>query len=388
VPDVTEQSGGGTPRADRLKRIVLSGGGTAGHVMPALSVAQALLALEPGVELLYIGTAGGLEADLVPRAGIPFASIDVSPLSGRSGARALATGWRAALAVRSAARIIREFGPHAALGTGGYVAGPAIAAAWTTGVPAAIHEQNLRPGITNRWLARLAREIYVSFAASAAHFPGGGHKAVFTGYPVRQAIIDAERGPAAASLGLAPDRPTLLITSGSLGARRINDAVCTGLPMLAGRVPGLQVVVSTGADYFAGVRSALSSAGLLRPDAAPKVLVFPFIHQMEQAYAAADLVLCRAGGSIHEVLARGLPAILVPSPNVAYDQQTQNSRMLAAAGAAEVIDDAGLNGVTLAESVARLFTQTGKLSSMRSAAAGAGRPHAARDIAARLLSLS
>ncbi len=385
-------------------RIVLSGGGTAGHVAPALAVASELKAIAPETELLYIGTAAGLEADLVRRAGIPFASVKVTPISGRSFLQAVKSLGRAATATSLSADIIRGFRPDAALGTGGYVAGPVLAAALLLGVPAAIHEQNLRPGITNRLLSRMVRQIYVSFELSRAYFPAPG-KIVFTGYPVRPEILASARAEGAAAFGLNPSRPTLLVVGGSRGALTINEAVKSGLPLLRARMPHLQVIVSTGQAYYDDVRESLKGQGIDVGDAlhhpiveAPfrvagtacdcGILVLPYIHAMHHAYAAADLVLCRAGGSTHELTARGLPAIVVPSPNVAYDQQTDNARILGDAGAARVVTDAELDGPRLAELVVEMLTKPGLLQAMAGRARAIGRPQAGREIAQLLLQLA
>lgn len=367
----------------RRVRIALSGGGTAGHVMPALAVAKALTSIAPEAELLYLGTATGLEAELVRRAGIEFAAIRVSAVSGRRGRQALGALARAARAVGEAHAVLRRFRPQAALGTGGYVAGPAMAAAWLSGVPVAIHEQNLRPGITNRWLARLAREIYVSYPETAHRFPR--RKVIFTGYPVRPEIVAATRADGARQLGLDPARPTVLVTGGSLGSRRINQAVQSGLPVLAARLPQLQAVVLTGKQYYPAVRQSLADAGLLEGG---RVVLSPFLHQMEHALAAADLVLSRAGGGAHELLVRGLPSVLVPSPNVAYDQQSDNARVLEAAGAARLIADRDLTGDALVDTLAELLESPQRLEAMAAAARAMGRPDAAGAIARRLLALA
>lgn len=367
-------------------RILLSGGGTAGHVAPALAVAAELRRIQPGVELLYIGTADAIEAELVPQAGIRFVAVKVRPLSGRRPLEA-ARGLRAAgRAIAVAQRVIRTFAPHAALGTGGYVSGPVLAAACLQRVPAAVHEQNLRPGITNRLLSRLVSEVYVSFEASRPFF-GRRRCVITTGYPVRPEILAAERESSAQALGLDPALPTLLVMAGSRGALTVSEAAKVGIPKLLGEWPDLQVVLSTGQAYYADVTSALAAADSFERHSR-RLLVFPYIHRMDQAYACADLVLCRAGGSTHELLALGLPAILVPSPNVAYDQQSDNARLLHELGAAVVVPDQELDGERLAREVAGLLADPNRLSQMAAAAAAAGRPAAGRELAQRLLSLA
>jgi UDP-N-acetylglucosamine--N-acetylmuramyl-(pentapeptide) pyrophosphoryl-undecaprenol N-acetylglucosamine transferase len=373
----------------RSLRVLLSGGGTAGHVAPALAVAAELQVLRPEVELLYVGTAEGLESELVSRAGLPFSAVKVQALSGRRALQAAGSLLRAAQAVTASRRLVRKFQPHVALGTGGYVAGPVLTAAWLCRVPTAIHEQNLRPGITNRLLARMVSEVYVSFEASRSHFPRPA-RTVVTGYPVRPEILAATREQSAQALGLDPARPTLLVAAGSRGARTISEAVKAGLPKLLRRVPRLQVVVSTGQAYYDDVNSALTAAGVVSggADSKYRLLVYPYIHRMDYAYACADLVLCRAGGSTHELLARGLPSVLVPSPNVAYDQQADNARTLKRLGAAVVVEDRELTGDRFAQLVAELILDPERLQRMAGKAAAAGRPKAGRVIATRLLHLA
>lgn len=379
-------SGQASRNAEGAPRVVLSGGGTAGHVAPALAVASELLAVCPKVELLYVGTPDGIEADLVPRAGVPFASLRVSALAGRRAWAALRSGWRAFRATVDARALVSRFGADVALGTGGYVAGPVLLAAWSLGVPTAIHEQNLRPGITNRILSRLVRSVLVSFEESRRHFPVPA-KVQCTGYPVRPEILGTSREEGARALGLRADRPTLLVVGGSRGARSINEAVRTGLPLLLQKLPHVQVVVSTGAAYYEGVVSSLRESGVL-PSPGSEIQVLPYIHEMHLAYAAADLVFCRSGGSVQELAARGLPAVLVPSPNVAYDQQTDNAMIMVRGGAAKLLPDAELNGDTFASVVTGLISTPGQLRKMGSAAAALGRPEAGRMIAGMLLKMA
>jgi len=377
---------GGVPEEGRRLRVLLSGGGTAGHVAPALAVASELAALRPGAELLYLGTADGIEADLVRRAGIPFAEVKVTALAGRRAIAAARSLWRAGQAILQSRRLVRGFRPDVVLGTGGYVAGPVLAAAWSLGVATAIHEQNLRPGITNRLLSRIVRRVLVSFEESRACFPAP-EKVVHTGYPVRPEIVAATRPEGQRALGIQAGRPTLLVVGGSRGARSLNEAVKAGFPLLFERLPHLQALVSTGSAYYEDVVASLEETGLL-PSPGRRLQVFPYIHEMRLAYAAADLVLCRAGGSVHELTARGLPAILVPSPNVAYDQQMDNAMVMVRGGAARLLRDDELTGESLASVVTELLTTPGLLRKMASAASALARPEAGRRIAGLLLELA
>lgn len=357
-------------------RVLVSGGGTAGHVNPALATAAALSARD--VEVRFVGTAGGLEHRLVPAAGYELHVVAARPLRGRGigGVRAAATAVRAGLSV---ARLIRREGAAAAATFGGYTAGPLAAGARLAGVPLVIHEQNAVPGLANRIAARWAAVVAVSVPGVAHRFPRPERVRV-TGNPVR-ADLAADRLPpreeAAARLGLDPRRRTLLVFGGSLGARRLNDAVLDAADRWA-EPAALQVLHAAGGRDSDRVAAAWSE----RDPRGAVVVCRPFLDAMADAYAVADLALCRAGAStVAELTLAGVPAVLVPYPHAAADEQTANAAALAEAGAAVLVPDAELDGARLVAEAEPLLADEAVRARMATAAGGLGRPDAADAVA-------
>lgn len=364
-------------------RLVVSGGGTGGHIYPALAVAVAVRELEPGSEVLYVGTADGLEADIVPREGLPFRAIPSRGLIGRGPLGAPGAGLTAVRGVVAARRIVGSFRPDAILGTGGYVSGPVALAALLCRVPLVIHEQNVFPGVTNRLAARWAAAVAVPFADARRHFPRGV-RVVVTGNPVRRAVLETSAEEGRRVLGLAPGGRLLYLVGGSRGARVLNEAAIAALPGWLRR-PEVRVVFSAGERYYADTVKALERKGL-RPRDDGRLLLVPYLERADAALAAADLVVTRAGGTtLAEVTARGVPAVIVPSPNVTHNHQEYNARVLARAGAARVILEADLTGAVLEKEVADLLERPELLARMRRASLGLGQPQAAAEIAKLLL---
>lgn len=363
-------------------RLIVSGGGTGGHIYPALAVAGAVRELEPGSEVLYVGTADGLEAAIVPKEGLAFRAIPSRGLIGKGPLGAPAAGLAAVRGVSAARRIVRSFRPDAILGTGGYVSGPVALAALLCRVPLVIHEQNAFPGVTNRLAARWAAAVAVPFADARLHFPPEA-RVVVAGNPVRRAVLETSPEEGRRVLGLAPGGRVLYLVGGSRGARVLNEAVVAALPGWLQR-PEVRVVFATGERYYADTVKALERKDLsLRGDG--RLVLVAYLERADAALAAADLIVTRAGGTtLAEVTARGVPAVIVPSPNVTHNHQEYNARVLARAGAARVILEADLTGPVLEKEVADLLRQPELLARMRQASLGLGRPEAAADIA-RLL---
>lgn len=363
----------------RTLRVLLTGGGTGGHIYPALAVAEELKRIDPGVEILYVGTARGLEADIVPRAGLPFRVVSSAGLLGKSPLRVLTGLARAGKGFWEAMAILGEFRPQVVLGTGGYVSGPVVLAALFRRIPSFLQEQNVFPGFTNRVLSRYVAGVFVPFAEARRHFPATA-RLFITGNPVRRQVLERGRGEAQRALGLSPQRKTVYIVGGSRGAKRVVQAALTILPELARR-PDVQVLFSTGAEYFPEVAEKWGEG------AAPnKVICRPFFYDAENALAAADVVVGRAGAmTIAEITARGLPAVLIPSPNVANDHQTKNAALLAEKGAALVLPEAELSGPRLLDALSALLDQPDRYHKMAEQSRKMGRPDAAATIARRLL---
>ncbi|MGE5484951.1 MAG: undecaprenyldiphospho-muramoylpentapeptide beta-N-acetylglucosaminyltransferase [Ignavibacteriales bacterium] len=364
-------------------RMVLTGGGTGGHIYPALAVAGALRAIDPGISITYVGTSGGLEADLVKGQGLDFRVVSSRGILGKSPRAALAGAAAAARGVFEAVSLLRRLRPSAVLGTGGYVSGPVVLAAALLGIPRAIQEQNAVPGFTNRALGLVANRVFTAFEGTSG-FPAS--KVVVTGNPVRAEILRATRDDSARSLGVDPARRTLCIFGGSRGARSIVNA---GIRLVSqGLGSDSQIIFVTGKEYYESASEALASRRIGGGGAGNTILI-PYMYNMEAALACADLALCRAGGmAVAEMAARGLPAILVPSPNVANNHQEYNARALAAEGAAVIVREGPGFEDRVVNEVTALWNDRKRLESMKVAARAAGRPHAASEIARGLLAMS
>ncbi|MEW6243070.1 MAG: undecaprenyldiphospho-muramoylpentapeptide beta-N-acetylglucosaminyltransferase [Bacillota bacterium] len=354
-------------------RLLVTGGGTGGHIYPALAVADELL--KQGGEVLYVGTARGLESDIVPREGIPFKTIPVRGLLNKSPLQAGVGVFVAALGVLEAARIIRRFRPEVVLGTGGYVSGPVVLAARLLSVPYFLQEQNVLPGATNRLMSRWARGVFVPYAECARYFPRRARLYV-TGNPIRTGILGVKRDDASRALGLSPHMKTVLVLGGSRGAKTIVDA-STDIARELLKRSDAQMILVTGSRYYDRAVEDFAKEGL----SGERLRVFAYLYDMGKALAASDLVVCRAGAmTIAEVTSAGLPAVLIPSPNVAGNHQEYNARLLVSEGAAVMIADREAEGWRVAGNVLQILFDEERLSAMRSAARALGRPYAAKRI--------
>jgi UDP-N-acetylglucosamine--N-acetylmuramyl-(pentapeptide) pyrophosphoryl-undecaprenol N-acetylglucosamine transferase len=350
-------------------QVLIMAGGTGGHVMPALAVAHELRAQGHGVR--WLGTAAGLEARTVPAAGIELFTLPVAGLRGKGALRYLSAPVGLLRALAQAIALLRRLRPDVVLGLGGYAAGPGGVAAFLLRRPLLIHEQNARPGLTNRLLARLAQRVL-------AGFPGlrlAGRPAEFTGNPVRAELLDLP--PPCQRLTQAP---RLLVLGGSQGAQAINAAVPQALELLKqSGVPLPQVRHQAGRQHAAAVAGDYAARGV-------PATVDGFIDDMAAAYGAADLAVCRAGAlTVAELCAVGLGALLIPFPQAADDHQTANARHLAGVGAAVLLPQAELTPLRLAELLGSLLADPARRLAMAEAARGLARPDAARRVAAACL---
>lgn len=368
--------------------MILAGGGTAGHINPALAVADILR--RKGAEILFVGTERGLEADLVPRAGYRLETIKAAPFPRRLSWRQAAAIYTAASGWRQAFGIIRRFRPHVVVGTGGYVAGPVVLAAVLLRIPTLIHEQNAWPGGTNRLLARWVDRVALGYE-EAARYLRAKDKPVYTGNPVRAEVLAVSRTEAVRKLGLRPDRLTVVIMGGSRGAASINRAVWSARERLRSDAR-LQVIHQTGAAGFHEVKTRYESVGIHATDEGMiidgQLRVVPYLYDMPVVLAAADIVISRAGAlSLAEITARGLPSILVPYPHAAGDHQTFNARALVVAGAAQMIDDKELTGERLLATLLPLVENAEQRRKMAAAAKALGRPDAAEALVQLIVEL-
>jgi UDP-N-acetylglucosamine--N-acetylmuramyl-(pentapeptide) pyrophosphoryl-undecaprenol N-acetylglucosamine transferase len=353
---------------------VLTGGGTGGHIYPALSVARCL----EGDEILYVGTADGPEAAIVPQAGVPFRSVPSRKLSRKPTPGTLialgVSGW----GVLRAAGLLLSWRPDVVLGTGGYASAGIMFAAALLRIPTVVHEANVVPGRVNRLLAKLCTRVALTYEASAKYFPAG--KSVVTGLPVRPDLITASPEKARTQYGLSPDRPVLVVSGGCGGAQTLNRAVLQALPEL-GKL-GVQVVHQTGRKQYDEVMQEVGTA----PDFYHPLA---YVDDMPALLAAATLILCRGGSSsLAEVTAAGLPAIVVPYPFAVADHQTHNARALAEQGAAVMVADAEMDGARLVREVSTVLQEPRCLDKMRSASRSQGRPEAAQRVAELLRSIA
>ena len=351
-------------------RLIMAGGGTGGHLFPGLAVAREFQRRDQMIKIMFVGTKQGIEHRIVPREGFQLETIPIKGLKGR-GLRGVAEAlYGLPLSVWRSLGILRRFRPDCVIGLGGYSSGPVLLAGKLQRIRCAIMEQNLRPGFTNRILGKLVDCIFTAYDESSAFFPRG--KVVVTGNPVRwQGLPKVARD----------EKFTLLVFGGSAGAHRINLGVVEALKKLRDLAPDLRVIHQTGEADLATIRYAYR----LLPIEAE---VLPFIERMDEAYARADLVLCRAGaGTLAELTAFGKAAILVPYPYAAYDHQRWNAQALRERGAAEMILDRELDGEKLAASIRTLYQDRQRLEIMGHAARGLGKPQAARQIVDECLAL-
>lgn len=326
-------------------RIIISGGGTGGHIFPAVSIANALKELCPAAEILFVGAEGRMEMQRVPDAGYKIIGLPVAGFDRKRLWKNFAVLVKLARSQWKARKIIRQFRPDVAVGVGGYASGPTLKTAGMMGVPTLIQEQNSYAGVTNKLLAKKARKICVAYEGMEKFFPAD--KIIMTGNPVRQNLLDASvtREEAVRYFGLNPEHKTILILGGSLGARTLNRTLTDGLEIIR-KNPDIQFIWQTGKIYIEQVREAITTATgeavrLPNINAIPNLYVTDFIKNMANAYAAADLVISRSGaGSISEFCLLHKPVILVPSPNVAEDHQTKNALALVHKDAALYVKDA------------------------------------------------
>lgn len=368
---------------NKTLRIIISGGGTGGHIFPAVSIANAIKELRPDAQILFVGAEGRMEMQRVPDAGykiigLPIAGFDRKHLWKNFAvvAKLIRSQWKA----RS---IIKEFRPQVAVGVGGYASGPTLKTAGMMGVPTLIQEQNSYAGVTNKLLAQKACRICVAYDGMEKFFPAD--KIMMTGNPVRQNLLEKSisREEAVRSFGLDPKKKTVLILGGSLGARSVNNAIIASLPQMRASMEQIQFIWQTGKLYFTEMTNKIEQEGGIT-----NLFVSDFIKDMASAYAAADLVISRAGaGSISEFCLLHKPVILIPSPNVAEDHQTKNALALSDKGAAIYIKDAEARSKLIPVAL-ETISNSAKLQELSSNIAKLALPDSATIIAKEVINLA
>lgn len=362
-------------------RVIVSGGGTGGHIFPAISIAHAIREKRPDAEIRFVGALGRMEMTRVPQAGYEITGLPVEGFDRKRLWRNGAVLWKLWKSRRMARKLLKDFKPQLVIGVGGYASGPTLDEAARMGIPTLIQEQNSYAGVTNKLLAKRARRICVAYEGMERFFPQ--ESIVFTGNPVRQNLLEAapEKTDAVKQFGLMAGKCTVLIVGGSLGARTINESVLGNLPLVSQQTR-VQFIWQTGKYYSEEIKAELDRRG--RP---ANLYVTDFISDMAAAYAAADLVISRAGaGSISEFCLLGKPVILVPSPNVAEDHQTKNALALVQKDAALYVKDEEARELLLPLAI-NTVQDVERLAILGENIKALAKPNAANDIADEALKL-
>ena len=365
----------------RKYRIILSGGGTGGHIFPAVSIADRFRARHPDAEILFVGAEGRMEMTRVPEAGYRIIGLPIAGIQRSLSMSNLAVPFKLAASLWRARKVVRDFRPDIAVGTGGYASGPVLFAASMAGVPTLIQEQNGFAGVTNKILAKRAAKICVAYEGLERVFPKD--KIVLTGNPVRASILDGKksRQEALDEFSLSAGRKTFLVLGGSLGARAINNAVFESIDTLAS--DGSQLLWQCGKLYYNQYRRELDRLVAEHPekDLENRVALVPFISDMNAAYSVADFIISRAGaGTISELCIVGKPSVLIPSPNVAEDHQRHNAQALSSKGAAVFIPESENLSADLSLAAARLLSDASLCSELSRNISSMARPDATSDI--------
>lgn len=365
---------------DKELRVIISGGGTGGHIFPAVSIANAVKALRPEAKILFVGALGRMEMQRVPAAGYEIKGLPIQGFDRKNLLRNVKVLFLIWKSQRMAKKIIKDFKPQVAVGVGGYASGPTLNKAAAMGIPCLIQEQNSYAGVTNKLLAKKAQKICVAYEGMERFFPA--EKILLTGNPVRQALLETKlsREDAIRSLGFDPEKKTILLVGGSLGARTINESVMQHLDMV--KASDVQFIWQTGKYYYSSITEQLKGQEI------PNLKVMDFITDMGATYRAADLVISRAGASsISEFCLIGKPVILVPSPNVAEDHQTKNALALANRDAAIYVKDAEAPA-TLLELAIKTVDDEQKLQSLSENVLKLALPDSANIIAQEVIKLA
>lgn len=353
-------------------RILVTGGGTGGHIYPALAFIRYVQKIQPDSEFLYVGTHRGLENKIVPETGISFKTIKIQGFKRKLSFENIKTVQLFIESIKRSKEILREFKPDVVIGTGGYVSGSVVYAAARMKIPTIVHEQNSVPGITNKFLSRFADKVGICFPDAAQYFPES--KTVLVGNPRAQEVVTSGKSEVLEQYDLLPDIPTVLIFGGSQGALKINQAVIQALPQFSQKE--YQVLYASGDRYYNEISEKFDVGKISR-----NLSLQPYIKNMTDVMANVDLLIARAGAtSIAEFTALGLPGILIPSPYVTNDHQTKNAQSLVNAGAVKMIADADLTGDKLVEAVDEIMNDSEKRERMAKASRQEGIPDAAERL--------
>lgn len=364
-------------------KIVLTGGGTGGHIYPALAIGRYCQRQRPGTELHYIGSETGLEKEIVGKEGIPFESIHISGFRRKLSAENLKTVWRFLKAVSRSRQLLKRYKPDVVVGTGGYVCGPVIYAAAKLGIPTLIHEQNVVPGLTNKFLSRYASTIAVSFPGSESNFPRA-RRAVYTGNPRATEVVNADPKEGWNRFGLPERTPLVVMVGGSRGARALNESM-VDLTRFLNQFENVHFLYVTGKPYYEDTVRRIED---MHGEIPEQLTIVPYADRFPEVLAASSLVISRSGASsIAEITALGIPSIQIPSPNVTNNHQEANARQLVNEGAAEMILERDLEGEALYRKIQSIIQDPIRKEYMSNQAKKLGRPDASRAIYDELAAL-
>ncbi|MCC5895103.1 MAG: undecaprenyldiphospho-muramoylpentapeptide beta-N-acetylglucosaminyltransferase [Alkalibacterium sp.] len=370
-------------------KILVTGGGTGGHIYPALALIKRIKELHPDAEFLYVGTYRGLESTIVPKQSITFEPLKVEGFKRSLNVKGIVYNFKTIgyflKAIQKSKKIIKTFSPDVVIGTGGYVSAPVCYAAAKSGIPAIIHEQNSVAGITNKFLAKYVSKVAICFEDARSQFKGNESKVHFTGNPRAQEVAHIKKNNSLEQFGLDPKMPTVLIFGGSRGAHAINEAVVSNCRALVnGRY---QVLFVTGKDHHEAIlKKWTDECGELGD--ASTIKVVPYIDNLPDVFASVSLVVSRSGATtLAELTSLGVPSILIPSPNVTEDHQTRNARSLSDAGAALLIKETELNSQTFIENINNLMTDEPQRQMMKNKAKALGVPDASDNLIHLMLEL-
>lgn len=353
-------------------RILLSGGGTGGHIYPALALMRQIKKQHPQAEFLYVGTERGLESTIVPKTGLAFQSVEIQGLRRSFSLENIKTLYLMLTSVQKSKKIIREFKPDVVVGTGGYVCAPVLYAAHRLGIPTIIHEQNSVAGVTNKFLAPYVNKIAICFEDVRSDFSKYAKKVVYTGNPRAQEVVDSEEVTSLSTFHLKDDLPTVLIFGGSRGAEKINQSMVEAAPLFEGKA--YQAILVTGQRHYEKITTQLSALGSL----VDNIKVVPYVDNMPALFRSVDLVVCRSGATtLIELTALGIPSVLIPSPYVTANHQLKNAESLSKKGAAQIIEEEALSGDRLFSKIDSLLQDDQARMEMSEQAINLGVPDAA-----------
>ncbi|MCY3743440.1 MAG: undecaprenyldiphospho-muramoylpentapeptide beta-N-acetylglucosaminyltransferase [Candidatus Poribacteria bacterium] len=381
-PDVTSLQ-----QVETHKRVVVAGGGTGGHIYPAIGIAQALQRMDTTIDIVFIGGVDRLESTLVPQHGFRFLPISVAGFPRRLTLHWFPVIWKVLRGLTQSLRYMKELKPDVVIGTGGYVSGPVLLAALLRRIPIAIQEQNASAGLTNGVLARWAKAVYLAMESTReGHTFRHTQHVEVTGNPIRPAITAfPKREETYRKFGLLPDRKTIFVMGGSQGARAINEAVVAALPHLVGFAEQIQIVHQTGAVEVEAVQTEYKK--VLASHKEFLHCVRPFFDAVEEVYSITDIMVCRAGGmTVAEVTACGIPAIFIPLPSQTGNDQVLNAQRVAEKGAAVVLEQGKFTVEMLVEALTNILLDQNTHEQMVTASRVLGKPHASDDIAKSILS--